>query len=145
VRRPREHGWTCPDGITHHIYTRQANAYLPITRAASCGRPLNNARRARLDRVDCMACVAVVAGRERLAPRPPPNPRVRSWWMRDGTRHKMSETPWIAACGANLRVSNASSNPINCVGCGATPTAEPPDRRSERGADLGRPRPASRR
>jgi hypothetical protein len=139
ARRPREHGWRDPHGITHHIDTRKAYAYKSETRSASCGTYLHNAARVRPDLVDCMACIAVVTRRDRLPPRPPPPAWPASWWLEDGSRHGMDPNrTWVSACGISLRVARASSNPTNCVACGANPPETRTRRRPERTADLGR-------
>ena len=124
TRRPREHGWRNPDGVTHHIETRRVNAYHSYMRTATCGADLRGAARARFDTVNCMTCVVRVSRRPRLPPRAPPDPHTPSWWINNGTRHERSENdPWSAICGASLRKAQRSGHPPNCILCGHQPSA----------------------
>lgn len=122
MRRPREHGWLTPDGITHHIDTRRVSVYHPRTRTATCDVPLGDARRTHVERVDCMTCIVKAAQRPRLKPRPAPGPHTPSWWTKGGDRHvRSANDPWRAVCGASLRAAQGSGNPPNCVACGGKP------------------------
>ncbi len=74
TRKPREHGWLDPNGNTHHIDTQRLRAFHSDTRKATCGVWLHEARRVRVDSVDCMTCIVRVAKRQRYVPRPAPGP-----------------------------------------------------------------------
>lgn len=125
MRKPREHGWRTPDGITHHINTLRYNAYQADARAGTCGVDLRKARRVQFDVVDCMTCIVYVARHPRLPPRPTPDKTKRSWWTTGGERHVLSTNdPWRAVCGASLRATRGSSDLPNCLACGAKPRTD---------------------
>lgn len=133
-RKPREHGWTTSNGITHHIDTRRVNAYHSYIRTASCSLDLREAVRAPFDRVDCMACIAKVAQQQRLPPRPEPGLYVPSWRVKGPDRHKRSPIdPWKTACGVSLRPrAYGCRDEPNCETCLGNPAKKAP-RRRERG------------
>lgn len=125
MRKPREHGWLDAEGVTHHIDTRQTQAWNPDYRRASCGVHLYGARRVRIDGVDCMTCIVLAARRDRLPKRPAPMANVISWDTPDGIRHKLHADPrradaWRAQCGASIRRALPSNYPANCVACVST-------------------------
>lgn len=123
MRKPREHGWQTEDDVTHHIDTRRPKAYHPAWRHSTCGITLVQARRVRVESVDCMTCIVHVSRRPRrprLPPRRAPTKAARSWRTKDNNRHELSVgNPWRAACGVSLRVVSASANPPNCAKCQA--------------------------
>ncbi len=116
MRKPRENGWLDFGGITHHINTRQAEAYHRDMRTATCGVGLRFARRVPLERVDCMTCIVHVSRRPRLPPRP--TPAKNTWWTKGGVRHvRSTNDPWRASCGVSLRTAYTSIGQPNCSKC----------------------------